>query len=266
MNAPDAAARFGSGRAVPRIEDRALLEGRGRFTDDVAVPGEARDRLPALAVRACAHRRHRRRRRRGRCPACSASSPAPTWRRPASSRWRRRRTSGAPTDARTVTPLRRAPGARGRALRRRGGRRGRRRDARAGARRARGDRRSTSRSCRRWSTRAAASEPGAPVRHRRSARQHRRRDAPRRRGGDRGGVRARRAPCRARRRQPAPRAGPMEPRSVRRPLRRGERPARGAHQQPDADGRGAAASRPRCPAWRRRRCACWSATSAAASA
>ena len=41
MNAPDAAARFGSGRAVPRIEDRALLEGRGRFTDNVAVPGEA---------------------------------------------------------------------------------------------------------------------------------------------------------------------------------------------------------------------------------
>ena len=41
MNAHDAAARFGSGRAVPRIEDRALLEGRGRFTDNVAVPGEA---------------------------------------------------------------------------------------------------------------------------------------------------------------------------------------------------------------------------------
>ncbi|MCE9660874.1 MAG: xanthine dehydrogenase family protein molybdopterin-binding subunit [Burkholderiales bacterium] len=41
MNAPDAAGRFGSGRAVPRIEDRALLEGRGRFTDNVAVPGEA---------------------------------------------------------------------------------------------------------------------------------------------------------------------------------------------------------------------------------
>ncbi len=41
MNAPDAAARFGSGRAVPRIEDRALLEGRGLFTDNVAVPGHA---------------------------------------------------------------------------------------------------------------------------------------------------------------------------------------------------------------------------------
>jgi carbon-monoxide dehydrogenase large subunit len=41
MNAPDAATRFGSGRAVPRIEDKALLEGRGRFTDNVAVPGAA---------------------------------------------------------------------------------------------------------------------------------------------------------------------------------------------------------------------------------
>src|SRR6185436_20149306 len=41
MNAPDAAGRFGSGRAVPRIEDRALLEGRGRFTDNVDVPGAA---------------------------------------------------------------------------------------------------------------------------------------------------------------------------------------------------------------------------------
>ncbi|HWK83485.1 MAG TPA: xanthine dehydrogenase family protein molybdopterin-binding subunit, partial [Caldimonas sp.] len=41
MNAPDAAARFGSGQAVLRIEDRALLEGLGRFTDNVAVPGQA---------------------------------------------------------------------------------------------------------------------------------------------------------------------------------------------------------------------------------
>ncbi len=41
MNAPDAAARFGSGRAVLRIEDRALLQGLGRFTDNVPVAGEA---------------------------------------------------------------------------------------------------------------------------------------------------------------------------------------------------------------------------------
>ena len=36
-----AAARFGSGRAVARIEDGALLRGRGRFTDNVPVAGES---------------------------------------------------------------------------------------------------------------------------------------------------------------------------------------------------------------------------------
>ena len=45
MSAPtaqsiDNAARFGSGRAVARIEDRALLVGQGRFTDNVAVVGQ----------------------------------------------------------------------------------------------------------------------------------------------------------------------------------------------------------------------------------
>jgi len=43
--APGAAAagpaRFGSGRAVRRIEDEALLRGRGRFTDNVSVGGHA---------------------------------------------------------------------------------------------------------------------------------------------------------------------------------------------------------------------------------
>ncbi|HEX2542770.1 MAG TPA: xanthine dehydrogenase family protein molybdopterin-binding subunit [Caldimonas sp.] len=37
----DAAARFGSGRAVQRIEDRALLTGAGRFTDNVPPDGAA---------------------------------------------------------------------------------------------------------------------------------------------------------------------------------------------------------------------------------
>ncbi len=40
MNAPDAVARFGSGKAVLRIEDRALLQGLGRFTDNVPVAGQ----------------------------------------------------------------------------------------------------------------------------------------------------------------------------------------------------------------------------------
>ena len=40
LNAPDATLRFGSGRAVARIEDPELLQGRGRFTDNVRVAGE----------------------------------------------------------------------------------------------------------------------------------------------------------------------------------------------------------------------------------
>ena len=34
------AARFGSGRAVRRVEDPALVQGRGQFTDDVSLPGQ----------------------------------------------------------------------------------------------------------------------------------------------------------------------------------------------------------------------------------
>jgi len=37
----DATARFGSGRSVHRVEDAALLAGRGRFVDNVAEPGQA---------------------------------------------------------------------------------------------------------------------------------------------------------------------------------------------------------------------------------
>lgn len=36
---PGIAARFGSGRAVPRIEDEGLLQGKGRFTDDLQPEG-----------------------------------------------------------------------------------------------------------------------------------------------------------------------------------------------------------------------------------
>lgn len=47
-NIPDPAARFGSGRAVQRIEDEGLLKGLGQYTDDVVVPGAA---LRAVFVR-----------------------------------------------------------------------------------------------------------------------------------------------------------------------------------------------------------------------
>jgi aerobic carbon-monoxide dehydrogenase large subunit len=41
MAAETTIGRFGSGRAVPRIEDRGLLMGAGRFTDDVSLPSQA---------------------------------------------------------------------------------------------------------------------------------------------------------------------------------------------------------------------------------
>jgi carbon-monoxide dehydrogenase large subunit len=40
MNAPMEATRFGSGQAVRRIEDPALVQGQGRYTDDVAPAGQ----------------------------------------------------------------------------------------------------------------------------------------------------------------------------------------------------------------------------------
>ena len=40
MTIPSTPARFGSGKAVARIEDASLLTGRGQFADDVSVPGQ----------------------------------------------------------------------------------------------------------------------------------------------------------------------------------------------------------------------------------
>ncbi|HXD41409.1 MAG TPA: molybdopterin cofactor-binding domain-containing protein, partial [Ramlibacter sp.] len=40
MNTPVQAGRFGSGQTVRRIEDPALVAGRGQFTDDVSLPGQ----------------------------------------------------------------------------------------------------------------------------------------------------------------------------------------------------------------------------------
>ena len=194
MNAPDAAARFGSGRAVPRIEDRALLAGRGRFTDNVAVPGQT---VIAFLRSPYAHARivgDRRRRRRARCRACSrvfTGAELGGGRRQADA-------DDARLQARRRPQRRRRPPRR--ALAHEFARyvgeavvavvaetREAARDAlEAIVRRLRGaaggDRR-----------RAPRPPPGAPARHRRRARQHRRRDAPRRRRP------------RPRRRSPAPR-------------------------------------------------------------
>lgn len=40
MSAPSNIGRFGSGREVPRVEDAALVRGRGRFVDDVSAAGQ----------------------------------------------------------------------------------------------------------------------------------------------------------------------------------------------------------------------------------
>jgi carbon-monoxide dehydrogenase large subunit len=33
---------FDIGSSIPRVEDLTLLRGRGRYTDDISMPGEAR--------------------------------------------------------------------------------------------------------------------------------------------------------------------------------------------------------------------------------
>lgn len=40
MNTPVEATRFGSGQAINRVEDPALVAGRGRYTDDIEFPGQ----------------------------------------------------------------------------------------------------------------------------------------------------------------------------------------------------------------------------------
>ena len=44
------AQRFGSGQAVKRVEDAALLVGRGQFTDNVLLPDQAHIALDRKSV------------------------------------------------------------------------------------------------------------------------------------------------------------------------------------------------------------------------
>ena len=74
--------KFGIGQSVPRKEDPKLITGRGRYTDDVDLPGQAfahplRSHAPmaSCATWTSAQRLPRR--------ACSRSTPPPTWRGPA---------------------------------------------------------------------------------------------------------------------------------------------------------------------------------------
>ena len=138
MTSDTIATRFGSGQAVRRLEDDALLTGKGKYADDVLPQGQLVGPVPALALSARAHRldRHvgsRGDARRGR--GLHRRRPGGRGREAAAGRCRlsaagrlARRDAGAPS-----------PRARGGALRRRADRGRRGADPRAGARRHRSD-------------------------------------------------------------------------------------------------------------------------------
>ncbi len=77
-------AKFGLSQSIRRVEDPRLLKGGGRYTDDVAVAGQAQGyvlrsphahaKIVSIDTAAAA----------GDARACSASGPGRTWRRPAS--------------------------------------------------------------------------------------------------------------------------------------------------------------------------------------
>ena len=148
-------------------------------------------------------------------------------------------------------------------------RRWRRWSPRAATRRATRPKRSwsTTRSCPRSPTRCAAIGARRAALCAEAGRQHRRRDAPRRRRGrPRRPSHARPRTWSARHRQPAPRAGADGAAQRARRVRRRDAAADRPPVEPDADRAcaTACAMRPRPDAGRR--CAWWSATSAAASA
>ena len=234
----DATARFGSGRAVHRVEDAALLAGRGRFVDNVAEPGQtivAFQRSPYAHARIVAVDAEAARAMPGVLAVYTGAELAAAGIKPMPTTPDFRRADGQ-QDGVAAAPRARARSARATSARRSSPWSPNRARPRAT--------RSTA-----WSssTRSCPPSPTSPPRprpaRRRSradgARQHRRRDAPRRRREGGGGVRARRRPHRARPRQPARLAGGDGAAQRRRLVRRGERAADGADQQPDADrGRG----------------------------
>ena len=136
MNAPDAATRFGSGRAVHRIEDARAARRPGplRRQPRRRRPGDGR--VPALAVRARAHRRHRHdggaRSMPGVLAVYTGADLVAAGLKPMPANAGFKRADG--VDGRPGPPRARA---RDGALRRRAGRRRRRRIARGGARRRR---------------------------------------------------------------------------------------------------------------------------------
>ena len=68
------------GRSVPRLEDRPLLTGQGRFAADVNFPGQWHMRVVRSTGRARENPQHRCERRACGFPACMRCGPLPTWR------------------------------------------------------------------------------------------------------------------------------------------------------------------------------------------
>ena len=233
MSASSQYGRFGSGKAVPRVEDASLLMGAGRFVDDHNAEGQAH----VLFLRSP----HAHARIVGIDKAGAAAMPGVVADRHRPGSRPRRREAAA--DLRGLPPRRRcadggaaAPCARGRyrALRGRGRRRGRREFARGSAGRAGSHRR--------------ALRPAAERRRFRRGRRSRRRtgmggghrehrggDSPWRCRRDGEGLRE----CRARRcagsRQSAAGAVPHRAARLARELRHRERTHHAPREQPDAD-------------------------------
>ena len=62
--------KFGVGQPVRRFEDQTLITGKGRYTDDIALPNMAQAYRAARAGRARQHPQASTRPRRAACPAC----------------------------------------------------------------------------------------------------------------------------------------------------------------------------------------------------
>jgi hypothetical protein len=70
------ASRFGSGNSVKRVEDDALLRGKGRFVDNLPAAGQLQTCFVRSPHPSRANRSHRHRLPRPRCPESRAFSPA----------------------------------------------------------------------------------------------------------------------------------------------------------------------------------------------
>ena len=75
--------KYGVGQPVRRKEDDTLVRGKGKYTDDFTLPGQAYCLDGALQPCPRHHQGHRHRRPPRRCRACSASGPARTSKPPA---------------------------------------------------------------------------------------------------------------------------------------------------------------------------------------